>query len=116
MYPTTTQSDTPMSRANEQILSHQGFQIFENSGVAGRMQAVAAVIDGNGIDLETAGIASDVVSLFEHHGCGLALARKLPCGTQSGGPGTEDGDDRLRHGVALQSMIKVVRVSKLSDD
>ena len=54
-----------MTRPIEQIVSQQLAQVAQDVGIARGVEAVAAVVHPNSIQLEAAGIAANGVALFE---------------------------------------------------
>ena len=54
-----------MPRTIEQVISKQLTQVVQDPGIAGRMQAMAAIVHPNPVELETAGISTHRVSLLK---------------------------------------------------
>ena len=90
--PAILEADAAVAWAIEQIVSQQGAQIVQNSGITRGMQAVAAIIHPDSVELEAARVAADGLALFQHGDAGQACARELICGSYARGAGPEDDD------------------------
>jgi hypothetical protein len=66
--------------AVKKLIVEERLDVAENLRLAGRVKAMAAVIDRYAVQLEAAGVASDVIALFQDNGDRLAAAGQLPCG------------------------------------
>ena len=66
-----------MPRTITQIVAQQVTKVGEDFRVTGGVQAMAAVVDANTFDLETAGVAAYGVALLEHRHSSQALAGEL---------------------------------------
>ena len=73
-----------MPRTITQIVTEQVAKVGKDLRVAGGMQAVAAVVDADSLDLEAAGVASYGVALLEHRYSSQALSGELVGRTHAG--------------------------------
>jgi hypothetical protein len=73
-----------MSRPVEKLVIEKRLDVAQYLRLAGGVKAMAAVIHGNALQLEAAGIASHVISLLYDKGHGLAAASQLPGGPDAG--------------------------------
>jgi len=61
------------------------------------MQTVAAIVDKDAVDLEAAGISSDILALFEDNRIRLTSSDQLPRGAEAGRTGSQDRYAGTRH-------------------
>ena len=92
MNPAALEPDPPVPRTVTQILAQQVAKVGEDFRITGGMQAVAAVVGANSLDLETAGVAPDGVALLEHRHPRQTLAGELVGGAHAGGSRAENDD------------------------
>src|ERR1700686_3022118 len=90
MNPTVLQPDAAVPRTVQQILSQQVAKIIQDGWIASRMEAVAAVIYPNSVQLETTCIAANRVPLFENCHRSEAIASEFEGSAHSRRASAED--------------------------
>jgi hypothetical protein len=83
MKPSLAKANTAVARPIKKISSEQSAQVSQDFRLAGRMKPVAAIIDGETIHLEAAGVSADMVALLQDDGLGFAVACQLPSRPQA---------------------------------
>jgi hypothetical protein len=95
--PFSAQSDSPVTRAIQEIAVEQGANVSEYGGVACRMKTVAAVIESLPARFETSGVSSHDGSLLDHSNARPSSTAQLIRRSDASGPGTENQYVRLTH-------------------
>src|ERR1700680_1828007 len=88
--PTVLQPDAAVPRSVQQILSQQFAKIIQDRRIASRMEAVAAIIHPNPVQLETSCIAANGVPLLENRDLSESIAGEFVGSAYSSGAGAED--------------------------
>src|SRR5215510_12487841 len=105
MYPPPPQSNPPVTRTVEQIFSQQLSQVAQYLRLTGRVQTMAAVINRQATQVETARIAAHIITLFDDNGISFVQPRKPPCGAEPRRTSAKDCDSRSRNGLLRAAHI-----------
>jgi hypothetical protein len=57
--PTTAEANTPVTRSRQEVIAQEVLEVAQDARAAGRVQAVAAVVDGDARDVERPGESAD---------------------------------------------------------
>lgn len=92
--PAILQPNAPVPGTVQQIFSQQVAEIFQDRGIACRMQPMTAIIHPNPVELETACVAANRVALLQNRDPSEAVAGEFVRCPNSGRAGAKDDDVR----------------------
>ena len=104
MNPASTQMDTAVAWAIEQIVTQQLTNVVQDFGFAGRMQPMAAVIESLATTLEAARVSADDIFLFDERDARAIHSAQLIRGARTGGTRAQNYDmGKLTHDADTRS-------------
>ena len=89
--PASEQSNPAVTRPRQQVVAQQFPDECENGWIGGGMKTMAAVVDLDAGELETACVAADAIGLLEN-GDRVSLTRQSERSAETRGSGAENGD------------------------